>query len=353
MTFSVQTECEELRAEEFLQLPPNSAQEQEAMATLHPIALQTYIIPTPPLVRCVDLALERVRSGSPCCGFVGVPRFGKSSAADFVASEIRSTAEQFYVVQLVGRLNGAARPGAFCDWIYQSTGGPAFHSKRGGVDPLLLVARRWVTDAFSAKARRLVLIVDELGRFTPTELTYLADITNETSRNGLKVTTIGFGSGETLHLRDALLAAERVDLIGRFLSRLHAFDGLVSVGELQSTMEAYDDPQIADYPRNSGWAFSQFFLPTAYANGWRLANEAPRLWRAFQEAVPTKKKKSHLQLGAEYFTCAIEWALKKSRDFSAIGFPEEIWIDAVSESGFIESLGVTYNPQEQPVSSTS
>jgi hypothetical protein len=323
---------------------PGNREEQFKLCALHPVVRRNYFIPSPPLKRASDLVLQRVSLRRTSCSFVAVPRFGKTHATRFITDEISSTLPDVYVVRMVCEMIGAQRPKAFHDFVFESSGGLIERVRRDASSALMRVVRRWTIEAVSAKATHIALIADEIQRMTPEELTYLADITNKVmDESELRITTVAFGSPEMVYLRDTLCALRRQDLIGRFFSGLTSFEGLQSKDELREVMQAYDDPECAEFPPGSGWSFSRFFFPTAYQLGWRLNKSAPMLWDALQAKAQKLKK---WELGAEYWSAAIEFVLTNYMDFDdAVGpIEEQVWTAAAEDCGFAESLNATYFP---------
>lgn len=312
---------------------PKTAADQRKLLPTHPMDLKAYALPTPPIERALALSIDRVKAGLACCGFVGSPRFGKSFAADFVAAELRETFSDARIIKLGCRLDMSRSPAALCDWFSTQSDGPSLRT-RGKIDPMVSLSRRWIAETFSMGARKIVLVVDEIGRLNQDQLTTLADITNVINREGVRVTSIVFGSMETVALKNSLLHTGRTDLIGRFLSRLHQFDGIRSSQELGTLMAAFDDPEVADFPRGSGCAFSQFYLPTYYAHGWRLESCASVLWDEFKAMEPRKG----LEIGAEYVFTAIEYFLKRSMTCARETLNLAVWKVAVFESGFADAV---------------
>lgn len=323
---------------------PTSQAEQDEFVRWHPVQTRKYTVRTPPIDRATNLTLRRVARRSPNCGFVGFARFGKSSASDYVADRVREAFPNCYVVRLIGQLSKAARPRTFCDWVYDGEGGLAAPASNKA-DPLRQVARRWIVEARSNRCDHVVIVFDEINRLNIDELTWMADITNKAMAEGLRCTSVVFGSPEILDLRTALLAMRRQDLVGRFFSRLVEFDGIMSIDDLAAVLSAYDDVDETEFPAGSGWSFARFFFPRAWERGWRLASEARHLWDAFRDAAGVKpRSSSKLSIGAEYVTSAIEYALTEHMSFDSPFCPLDAsrWREAVDESGFLEALGFTY-----------
>lgn len=314
---------------------PRSAAEQKLHEESHPVSLREYTLPTPSIELASNLAIERVRDGAQCCGFIGPPRSGKTTAAGYIAADIQERVPNAYVIALLCRQDKARSESNVCDWWSRITGGPPVRSRRE--DPMIALVRRWVAEALSASAQRLAIVLDEIGRLTEDQLTTLADVQNLIARERMRTTFVVFGSLETVAMKNSLLQIGRSDLIGRFLSRLHQFEGIKTKAELRKVMNAFDDPEIADYPPGSGCAFSQFYLPKPYARGWRLAHCADELWAEFKAASPKKQ----MQIGAEYVFYAIEHFLKKSMSFEDKEVDTRHWTAAVLESSYQDSLFVS------------
>lgn len=330
-------------------LPPRSQSEHTDMLERHPVSLRDYKIPTPPLQRAADEVIARVALRQACCPFVGVPRFGKTSAMSYIADELKSSFPKAYVLHLTLPSMTSQSASVFHDFMYELIGGYRDSARNGPRSALLRAARLIMTSAQSAKATQIVFVFDELQRLTVDQLTYLADLINEISLTNFRVTVVATGSLEMKSRAHALQTEGRVDLIGRFFADIQPFEGIETIDELREVMAAYDDPEIAEFPPNSGWSFSRFFLPTAWNSGWRLSDGAPALMDAFKiHARPAKK----FQIGAEYWSLAIERVLQEVADFHRPSGPEDkLWQDAVAGSGFAAALNVTYFPTDKSLTS--
>lgn len=323
--------------------PPASQEQQIIMAAAHPVALRKYLMPTPSVERASERAVSRIGRRLACCAFAGMPRFGKSSAIQYLEADLRDQVPDALVLPVIGQKANSKAPDAFSNWLYETDGGPPFKRSEAG-DPVIRVVNRFLARAYDAKANQLILLVDELPRLTIDELTTLADILNKLVKADLRCTVVSFGTEQMVHLKSALRMTKRTDLVGRFLSGLTSFDGIRSQAEAEAVLGQFDNPEIADYPRGSGWSFSRFFFPCAFVNGWRLSHEAKRCWCAFQTAAREFSPDGieGLQVGAEYFTAAVEYMLTQAMDYETTEPNFEDWAVAVSESGFIDSLGETY-----------
>jgi hypothetical protein len=324
---------------------PRDAEEQESLSEGHPLRTQAYTFPTPALDRAVDISLERVAMGAPCTGFVGPPRFGKTRSVQYVCEQLKGSGLPVHVVKLICARQSSRSASVVAEWINERTGGAPRRSRKA-VDPVSMVATRWANSVLSAQGRRLVLVCDELGRFDVDALTTLADITNCVEERGIKTTTLLFGSPEVQSLQSSLLQSGRTDLVGRFFARLHSYDGIRTLDEVRTVMECYDDPEVAEYPPDTGCSFWQFYMPEAHAQGVKFADYAGELWEPF---IAHGRKGRRIEVGAEYIFQSIEWVLSKSMSVTAKKIEPEAWSKAVKESGFIDTLIHTHlRPRTAP-----
>src|SRR5581483_5242941 len=128
---------------------------------------------------------------------------------------------------------------------------------------------------------RLVLILDEAQKLHEMQYRWLVDVHNELDNRGVGVTWLLVGQEELAHQRDVFVMAKRMQIVGRFMVHQYTFTGLQSVEDFKQCLECYDDGELTEHPPHSGWSFTRYFFPAAFANGWRLASQAATLWEVF------------------------------------------------------------------------
>jgi hypothetical protein len=154
---------------------------------------------------------------------------------------------------------------------------------RGRIDNGVQLARALWTLCQDRGSSRLTLLGDEMQRLSQVEYTWLIDLTNDLQEQGVRVTSVFFGQPELRSIRQVLMHTHRGDILGRFLARIYPFHGIRSALELHEIMNAYDEPEHFSFPAGSGWCFTRFFLPRAYAAGWRLASCSTDCWEQFPQ----------------------------------------------------------------------
>lgn len=114
-----------------------------------------------------------------------------------------------------------------------------------------------------------------------------------------------------------------------------AFFGIRNVRDVATCLYGYDQTH---FPRASDWSFTRFYLPQAIDGGYRLSDDAPLLWAAFEQhhkhGLP-----GELEIPMESFARAVEIVLKESelRDTAKYRPQAPMWNVAVRSCGYIQS----------------
>ena len=78
-------------------------------------------------------------------------------------------------------------------------------------------------------------------------------------------------------------------------------------------------------------------MPRACSAGLRLAESAPRVWRAFEDAHFAAQLDGPTEIPMKYFTAAIEAALLTNADTDSktLTFSASLWSAMVERSGYV------------------
>jgi len=81
----------------------------------------------------------------------------------------------------------------------------------------------------------------------------------------------------------------------------------------------------------------RFFVPRAHAAGLLMAESAPRLWRAFEDAHYKAQLDGPPEIPMKYFTAAIEAALLTSaeQDSQTLSWDAAFWNAMVERSRYV------------------
>lgn len=134
--------------------------------------------------------------------------------------------------------------------------------------------------------------------------------------------------------KSAFQAQDKEQIVARFMIEELAFRGIASEAECTAVMGAYDK---GEFPASSGWNYARFFVPRAYAGGLRMAESAPKLWRAFEDAHLQAQLDGPPEIPMKYFTAAIEAALLTcvERDSETLSLDAAFWTAMVDRSRYV------------------
>jgi hypothetical protein len=331
-------------------LNPERPDDRRLLLATHPVITRWFKIPTPPLQRMFDRMLHLITSGAPGGAFVAYPRFGKSYAASYCTNKLAEIMPSTPVIQIHAHHEQRPTQQRFYLDLLEQSGLAGGNARKRNDDARIRLVRGWYARAIEHGSDTLVLIADEMQCVTAEGYSWIIDISNDLHALKVRMITIVFGQPELESLRTTFKEMHRGDILGRFLARFFAFEGIGSAVELREVMRYYDTPEGLVYPEHSDWCFTRFFLPQAYANGWRLSSCAGELWAQFEKrATPQLSPSGRVQpfsVGMEWVAGAIQYALVNNWDLDSprLKLTRQEWSAAVDSTGFGSSLGLTYAP---------
>ena len=109
---------------------------------------------------------------------------------------------------------------------------------------------------------------------------------------------------------------------------------------MATCLQGYD---TTCYPRASDWSFTRFYLPHAFAAGYRLIDDAQGLWQVFEALHHKCGLPGPLEIPMESFTRAVEIVLKDGMGQSDLTYRPTMqnWQQAVRACGYIQSRQAT------------
>ena len=152
--------------------------------------------------------------------------------------------------------------------------------------------------------------------------------------NELRLFVFLVGQPQLIAQKSAFQAQGKEQIVSRFMIEELHFRGITSPEACATCLSAYDQ---GEYPAGSGWCYTRFFLPRAYAAGLRLQHEAAALWQAFEDAHFRANLSGNLDIPMKYFTTAVEAAFLTSmeHDASTLKFSDEFWAQMVGRSRYV------------------
>ena len=144
------------------------------------------------------------------------------------------------------------------------------------------------------------------------------------------------GQEELLAQKISLQLARKTQIVARLMVEELAFQGMRDADEVATCLQGYDRTA---YPEGSQWTFSRFYLPASFDTGYRLVDDAHRLWDAFAAAHHKANLPGKLEIPMESFVRAVEIVLKDStlQDQEHYRPAAELWTYAVHHCGYVQS----------------
>ena len=181
-----------------------------------------------------------------------------------------------------------------------------------------------------------MLFCDEAQRYDENEYEWLRDVHDHLDRLQIRLFTFLVGQQELLAVKTALQRAKKTQIVARLMVEELAFFGIRNVRDVATCLSGYDQTH---YPRASDWSFTRFYLPQGVGAGYRLVDDAPLLWAAFEQLHHKHGLPGELEIPMESFARAVEIVLKDSELRDAPGYRPDatLWTVAVRSCGYIQS----------------
>jgi hypothetical protein len=301
----------------------------------HPLTLRKYRIPTPSIAALRALIDECLLLYVTGAAIDGRPRIGKSYAIEFLRRDLLARYPNLSVYRLRCRKPQAPSENAFFSALLNAANHAAPDgSSRAALRGRLIHKIRQVAE--QRQDHRVVLFADEAQNLREIEYEWLREIHDELEEKELRLFVFLVGQPQLLAQKSAFQAQGKEQIVARFMIEELHFRGITSAEQCASCLRAYDR---GEYPPKSGWTYTRFFLPQAYAAGLRMETEAAMVWAAFEDAHIRAALSGDLEIPMKYFTTAVEAALLTSlrQDAPAFRFSEDFWAQMVSRSRYVQA----------------
>ena len=123
---------------------------------------------------------------------------------------------------------------------------------------------------------RLLLFVDEAQWLTRKHYRCLMDLHNQLKIADVRLIVVLVGQPELLETKKNLRSSRQGHLVGRFMTCTHRFDGVVDYADIDRLLSSLDSG--SEYPVGSGVSYTKYFVPLAFDAGWRMRDQAKRVW---------------------------------------------------------------------------
>ncbi len=302
----------------------------------HPLYQRPVQILTNAIKEAFLIASDAVRFKRLGCSFLADFRAGKSTALEMIARDLADVLPDV-ACQLVSAItHDAVTERTFYGDLLIAFGLPIDGSAQ---DRSSRLRGAIITACINAGGRHFCLFIDEGQNWGIREYTFLRDFSNQLRQDDRYVlSTVIFGDLRLEEIASSF-RSRRKDLWARFLMKPEAFAGIRSIEDLKFFLSEYDNIKRCEYPAGSKLSYSEFFLPRAYASGWRLANEAPNAWDAFVRSAANVNRKLG-DIGMQWVGDTVTQFLtaQMASDVAEFKSSSDDWDAAVLHSKFIDSL---------------
>ncbi|TVX93262.1 ATP-binding protein [Paenibacillus agilis] len=302
---------------------------------VHPVEQGHYVLPTREVLKLMETLMKTVSNRSPGIIVYGRPRIGKSSSIQFamryIPEKLGAPIPIFSTSCNLYRMPSEEK--FFLDMLNDFKF--PFPSKRKPSNMRSQIVNLLIEQGEKSKLRRVVLIIDEAHRLTELHYNWLIDIYNELDRAKISLTVISVGQEELLSRRTFFLEQKKSQIIGRFMTKEHQFYGIRTIEDIKFCLKCYD--QVSEYPEGSGWSFTRYYFPKAFEEGHRLEKCAADLYSLFKDIRREYGLSKSLEIPMEYFAFTVENAMKQGCADDIYWPTQDLWKNAVKDSGYIES----------------
>lgn len=321
-------------------VPDELLQAREEQWEQHPVISTSAVLPTGPIGWVISLVFKHATRQRSSLAFWAHPLTGKSSCIEALETVLRRKVPGCGILVHEAKTNTTIAEGTFIsDILFTVDYEPKIH--RGLAEKRDQLRRALF--ALAAGARHLFIIIDEAQSLHGLELEWLKEYINWLIRRRYKVTVILFGQSELIDKRDSLISEGRSDLNARFTDNLSEFEPIGGIADVRPVLRAMDN--ASEFPAGSGWSYTQFLWPRAWAAGFRIESQLDLLWRAF--GVDRARSLGSEGVGMNYIAIALAEFAWDTRERDSEGFAPTLddWRRAVELSGYLERAPMPSRPE--------
>lgn len=289
----------------------------------HPLCSQNYLLPTDP-ISCaweeLDKALRR-RAG----GFIiwGYSRVGKSSAIEYLMIEAQAKYKGLFGVIFDGETKTYISERDFfsrlCESLGLKTSGTGGECRRRAVQIMVERGAR-------NQKRLFLMFIDEPQKWGELQLQWVCEIYDRLEEKNIRLVVIMVGQSELIGFRKTYIERRRTVIVTRLMNDAIEFCGIKNQNQLSYVLQGYDS-LLDDV---ASWPFTRFFLPKAFAGGFRLQQFSEVIWNGFCAVFDANGRFVDYWIPMMHITAVVELLFTEYHSLDAPDF--------VMTSGLIDEL---------------
>ena len=296
------------------------------------------IVATHSIERVADAINSALDAGYRGIGIYGFARFGKSETVNYLMSHPEWLGDRKAAFFRMDAPDGSKRSDTMFFKMFMAMLGLRIPARTTQVELGAMLAGRMIEMCQNADTHLIIVFIDEAQRLVPSDYENLVSLDNRMTQAGYYLFVVfvhqrditGF-SNETIGSHD-----HPPHVTGRFLIRKHEFTGLRDIEDAAYVLARYDG--ATEWPPGSGISFTQHYSAQAFADGFRLASYANRLWTIASNVRTQARLPEPWTWPMKTFEATIVHLLieiaSKTPQFG--GFTDSDLEQAIHVSGFIE-----------------
>ena len=317
----------------------------------HPIENNRYRLTTYAMECMLNQVYSWIEKSTPGAIVYGKPRTGKTESIFEIMNRLPELLDSNLPIELFDCANYAGatpRENQFYEDLLAQFGYAI--SWRGSKT----IKLNRLIDFMVQKARhlndnRFILFLDEAQCLHEYHFKWLMGIHNRLKTKHVYLIVFLVGQPELLSIRTSFAASAQSQIIGRFMVTDHEFKGVTSGEELATVLKGIDK---IEYPEDSGCSYTEYYVPIAYKNGWRLSNYAKIIFKCFYITLEQKTtlNAKHIEIPMQILPATIGYILRtlSQYDTKDLKLEASAIYDAIEYSDYIDWMR---NVVELPINS--
>lgn len=255
----------------------------------HPLVTREYSLYTPAIALMVETIARWLDDQVDGATIFGPSRFGKSSAVDHWLNALLSQRYGGHVPMVIWShtdSGGSQSVGRFHSHLLHASRHPLARAARSPFDRQHMLVERWAELASQGGGRFLVLVIDEAQGMTQREWLWLVELHSLLEKEHVRLCVVSIASLQFFDEPVGMALSGGAHVAARFMLSAAPFHGIRDVDELRFVLSGYDEG--TEWPEHSGLSFTAGLAPAAWAQGFRMADQAQALMQAMQEELPPR-----------------------------------------------------------------
>lgn len=279
---------------------PSNTDQRDALIDGHPVVEAKVKAITNTIQGVYARVRESVWLGHPSICFDAPPRMGKTASAAMVKVLLEQEFPKKFAIHISCDMSESD---TIVNTLVSATGLlPKYRESQTMLRNRLI--KHLECEILGRGGSHFVLILDELQSLTLAQFKVLQMIQNYFKLSEITLTSVGFAQPDIANRISAFRLAGEDAIVARFLSQRVRFQGCDSASWLNELLQDYDTTLF--YPPESECSYTEFFVPLAFAAGFRLSNYATYIYAAVRQAVTDAAKVARTPIPTEHLFRALQ-----------------------------------------------